>query len=213
MSLRHYPSARFEKKALKAGHRLIAGLDEAGRGPLAGPVVAAAVILREYDFRSRIDDSKRLTPKNRLRAYKEILQKSIYSVAAVYQGVIDGINIRNATKLAMEKAVIGLDVRPDLLLIDGTIKLEGPFKSQSMIRGDGRCLSVACASIVAKVSRDRIMSNVHALYPKYGFMNHKGYGTLLHFNALKKYGPTPLHRFSFEPVKSFRRKTSKGGLI
>jgi len=202
MSRRRYPTHVFEKRAHSKGHRIIAGVDESGRGPLAGPVVAAAVILGKCGFNSRIDDSKRLTPKCRRLAYSEILEKTICSVAVIDQKVIDKVNIYNATKLAMEKAVIGLGIKPDFLLIDGRIELAIPFKSRSIKQGDRRSVSIACASIAAKVCRDRIMESIHALYPKYGFLNHKGYGTATHMKALKKYGPTPVHRFSFEPVKS-----------
>lgn len=201
MSYRRYPTCLYEKRAFRKGYRVIAGVDESGRGPLAGPVVAAAVILDEYKFRNRIDDCKRLTPKNRLLAYNEILENSIYGIAAITQNVIDHINIYNATKLAMEKAIIDLNVRPDCLLIDGGIKLSLSCKGYSIKQGDRRCLSIACASIVAKVWRDKLMERLHDLYPKYGFINHKGYGTAKHIKALKRYGPSPVHRLSFEPVR------------
>lgn len=201
MSTGQHPTRFYEKRAFRKGHRIIAGIDESGRGPLAGPLVAAAVVLDKYKFENRIDDCKRLTPKNRLLAYHEILENSVYSVVVISQNVIDRINIYNATKLAMEKAIIGLSIKPDYLLIDGRIKLSFQYKGRSIIRGDRRCLSIACASIIAKVWRDRIMERLHGIYPRYGFINHKGYGTVRHIRALKKYGPSPLHRLSFKPVK------------
>ena len=196
------PTLLHEKKAKSRGHKVVAGIDEAGVGPLAGPVVAVAVILNDYRFKSRIDDSKRLTPKSRLVAYSEILRKSVYSVSVVQREVIDRMNIYNATRLAMEKAVTGLSTKPDYLLIDGTIKLSIPYQGHSIKGGDRSSLSIACASILAKVTRDRIMSRLHNIYPQYGFHRNKGYGTAAHFEAIKKHGPSPLHRHSFEPVKS-----------
>lgn len=204
MSSRRYPTLLHEKRAFSRGHKIIAGVDESGRGPLAGPVVAAAVILNRPVFENKIDDCKRLTPKNRLRAYNEILESSIYNVAVINQNVIDHINIYNATKVAMEKAVIGLSVKPDYILIDGRAELSFPCRSRSIKGGDRSSLSIACASIIAKVWRDRIMERLHKIYPKYGFINHKGYGTATHFKTLKKYGPSPVHRLSFEPVRTLR---------
>lgn len=201
MATGRYPRSYYEERTFRRGHRIIAGIDESGRGPLAGPVVAAAVILGKLKFKNRIDDCKRLTPKNRLLAYHEIVESSIYSVAVINQNIIDRINIYNATKLAMEKAIIGLSVKPDYLLIDGRIRLSFRYKGHSIEQGDRRCLSIACASIIAKVWRDRIMERLHNIYPRYGFMSHKGYGTAGHIKALKKYGPSPLHRLSFEPVR------------
>ncbi|MDP3788924.1 MAG: ribonuclease HII [Candidatus Omnitrophota bacterium] len=201
-SSRRRPTLLHEKKAKSRGHKVIAGIDESGVGPLAGPVVAVAVILNDFRFKSRIDDSKRLTPKSRLAAYSEILRKSVYSVSIIDRDIIDRVNIYNATRLAMEKAVAGLSIKPDYLLIDGTIKLSIPYQGHSIIGGDRRSLSIACASILAKVTRDRIMNRLHDTYPQYGFRRHKGYGTAAHFAAIKKYGPSPLHRRSFEPVKS-----------
>lgn len=187
--------------ALRKGHRFVAGVDESGRGPLAGPVVAAAVILLDHDFENKIDDSKRLTPRLRALAYNEIMGKSVYSVARIGQKVIDRVNIFNATRMAMEKAVNGLDIKPDFLLIDGRLRLSIPCESRSIIRGDRQSISIACASIIAKVYRDSIMEKIHARYPRYGFTRHKGYGTIFHMRALEKYGPSPVHRFTFKPVK------------
>jgi ribonuclease HII len=203
--LAQHPTLLHEKKAKRRGHKTIAGVDESGVGPLAGPVVAAAVILKGYKFESRIDDSKRLTPKKRLQAYKEILKNSVYSIAVVNHRIIDRINIYNATKLAMEKAVGKLRTKPDYVLVDGIIKLSIPHRGYSIKGGDRCCLSIACASIVAKVTRDRIMSRIHKTYPQYGFRKHKGYGTSIHFRALKMYGPSPAHRLSFEPIRSIKK--------
>ena len=202
MSSRRWPTLLHEKRAFRKGHRIIAGIDESGRGPLAGPVFAAAVILTKARFENKIDYCKRLTPRNRLCAYEEIIENSVYGVAVISRDVIDRINIYNATKVAMEKAVIGLGVSPDYLLIDGRIKLSLPCDSLSIKGGDRISLSIACASIIAKVRRDRIMTRLDKIYPKYGFIKHKGYGTAGHFKALKKYGPSPLHRKTFEPVKT-----------
>ncbi len=200
------PTLRHEKRALNRGYKIIAGVDESGRGPLAGPVVAAAVILNRHKFKNRIDDCKRLTSRARIRAYDEILKNSVYSVAVIGRNVIDAINIYNAAKLAMEKAVVGLTVKPDYILVDGNVTLSLPHKGRSIKQGDRKCLSIACASIVAKVWRDRIMARLHQIYPEYGFVNHKGYGTAGHFKTLKKYGPSPMHRLSFEPVKTLGKR-------
>ncbi len=190
---------------LSEGYEVVAGVDESGVGPLAGPVVSAAVNLSAFKFKNRIDESKRLTPKARIRAYDEILKKCTYSVAVISRNVIDAINIYNATKIAMEKAVARLDVRPDYVLIDGRMKLSLPCEGRSIIKGDRKCLSIACASIIAKVRRDRIMRRLHKLYPEYGFISHKGYGTYEHFKTLNRYVPSPVHRLSFEPVKTLSK--------
>ena len=196
------PTLRYEKRARNNGFKVIAGVDESGVGPLAGPVVAAAVILNVFKFKNRIDDSKRLTAKARIRAYKEILENSIYNIAIIDRNIIDAINIYNSSKLAMEKAVIGLSVKPDYVLVDGRAQLILPCRGRSIQKGDRKSLSIACASIIAKVHRDRIMARLHKIYPDYGFASHKGYGTARHFKMLKKYGPSPVHRLSFEPVKT-----------
>jgi len=176
---------------------------------LAGPVVAAAVILNKHRFKNRIDDSKRLTEKARLRAYKEISRNSIFNVAVIGRSVIDAVNIYNATKLAMEKAVTGLSVKPDFILVDGRMALSVPCEGLSIKKGDQSCLSIACASVVAKVWRDRIMERFHEIYPQYGFKSHKGYGTSRHFKTIRKYGPSPIHRVSFEPVKTLNKKRTR----
>lgn len=193
---------RYEKRARRKGHRVIVGIDEAGRGPLAGPVVAASVLIGKRFFNERIDDSKRLSPLKREKAFFEILRNCLVSIGIIDNTEIDKINILNATKQAMEKAVLGLGIRPDCLLIDGNIKLELPVYQRGIIRGDSKSISIACASIVAKVTRDSLMLKFDKLFPQYGFRYHKGYGTRKHLSALKNFGVCPIHRKSFGPVKA-----------
>jgi len=189
---------RYERKARKKGHSIIAGVDEAGRGPLAGPVVAAAVVIHDHAFINEINDSKLLTPKKRLLAYNEIIKRSTVGISLVDEEIIDRINIRRATILAMEEAVIHLNLEPDILLIDGRLKLDLPYKQQHIIRGDSQSLSIAAASIIAKVTRDSLMITYHSLYPRYRFDLHKGYGTKIHISAIKKHGLSPIHRKTFK---------------
>jgi ribonuclease HII len=191
-----------ERRARKAGFRRVAGIDEAGRGPLAGPVVAAALLLKDTRFKQKIDDSKKLTPKMRLLAYKEILKKAWVGIGIVSEKTIDEINIYNATARAMEQALRKLKVKPDFLLVDGRIRLRTRLGRSLIIRGDSESLSIACASIIAKVTRDRMMVKYHKRFPQYGFSRHKGYATAEHTRALKKHGPSPIHRMSFRPVKN-----------
>jgi ribonuclease HII len=191
-----------ERKANSRGFRRIAGLDEAGRGPVAGPVVAASLILKKTRFRARIDDSKKLTPKARELAYGEIREKAWIGIGIVSEKVIDRINIYRATALAMEEAIKNLGVKPDYLLIDGRVKLNCSYEKSHIIRGDSKSLSIAAASIIAKVTRDKIMCRFHKKYPRYGFSCHKGYATREHIRRLMKYGPSPIHRASFNPVKT-----------
>lgn len=194
------PTLRHEKTAKKKGFELIAGIDEAGRGPLAGPVVASAVIIKDHEprFACEINDSKLLSPKKRILAYHEILKKAAIGIGIIDEDTIDSINIRRATILAMEEAVINLGVEPDLLLIDGIMPLGLPYKQKCIIRGDAKSVSIAAASIVAKVIRDSLMLEYHKLYPQYRFDLHKGYGTKTHIRLLKKHGPSPIHRTSFK---------------
>lgn len=198
----------YERKFKKRGCRLIIGVDEAGRGPLAGPVTAAAVTLKRFRFKSRIDDSKKLSPFQRERAFAEIIKKSIFGIGIIDERVIDRVNIAEASRMAMEVAVAGLIERLESgqkedihILVDGDVKLEIDFPYTNIIKGDSKSKSIACASILAKVTRDRIMSLCDKIYPQYGFVKHKGYPTREHRNALRKFGPSSIHRKSFYPVK------------
>lgn len=187
----------FERELLSGGARLIGGMDEAGRGPLAGPVVAAAVVMPLDDVISGVDDSKKLTEKKREQLFDEIVKKAIaYKICAVDEKVIDEINILNATKRAMTECVAGLSVRPDIVLIDA-VKLSLDVPTKSIIKGDALSYSIGAASILAKVYRDRLMREYDALYPWYGFAQNKGYGTKDHIDALKSVGPSPIHRRTF----------------
>lgn len=197
---------RYERKARRGGFKLVVGIDEAGRGPLAGPVVAASVLIGRRLFRERIDDSKSLSPLKRQKAFFEILRHCLVSVGIVDNAAIDEINILNATKRAMEQAVSRMGIKPDCLLIDGNIKLNLPFHQEGIIRGDSKSVSIAAASIIAKVVRDSLMLKFDAIYPRYGFRYHKGYGTEKHISALKLFGPCPIHRKSFKPVANLEEK-------
>ncbi len=177
---------------------LVAGCDEAGRGPLAGPVVAAAVILPKNFYHLEIDDSKRLKPEKRERLFKIIMDSALtFSFGIVEPGVIDKINILNATKRAMFEAVSGLKIKPEVVLIDALTISDLPFLQVPIIKGDSLSISIAAASILAKVKRDRIMLEYHKKYPQYQFARHKGYPTALHRRCIRKYGPCPIHRQSF----------------
>jgi ribonuclease HII len=189
-----------ERKLNKAGFKIIAGVDEAGRGPLAGPVVASAVILYDTSFKCIINDSKILTPKRREEAYEEIMKKAVVGIGIVDENIIDSINIYQATMKAMIEAVRDLETKPDYVIVDGNMKLRFDCPAASIIKGDSKSLSIAAASIVAKVTRDRIMLNYHRQYPQYGFDQHKGYPTRSHKRSLKTHGPSPIHRLSFRPV-------------
>lgn len=188
----------YEKKAYLEGHNYIAGVDEAGRGPLAGPVVAAAVVLPKDIIIPGLNDSKKLSAAQRDRLYNEILQKALsYSVGVVDEKTIDEINILKATKKAMKIAVDKLSHNPDILLVDAERIDDIPHKQVPIIKGDSLSVSIAAASIVAKVTRDRMMDELCQKYPKYGFSKHKGYGTKEHIEAIKKEGICPIHRVSF----------------
>jgi ribonuclease HII len=191
-----------EKSLNNSGYGSIAGVDEAGRGPLAGPVVAAAVILKTFSFRERIDDSKKLSAKRREKAYDEIVKKSAVGVGIVDEKTIDKVNIYQATKIAMKMAIDDLKVSPEYVIVDGNMKIAAKCPIKCIVGGDSKSLSIAAASIVAKVTRDRIMLKYDSVYPQYGFARHKGYGTRFHINALRDYGPSPIHRNSFNPVRS-----------
>ncbi|MFH0839305.1 MAG: ribonuclease HII [Candidatus Omnitrophota bacterium] len=184
--------------SISGGTYPIAGVDEAGRGPLAGPVVASAVILTKRKFKNRIDDSKVLSPEERLAAFREIKKNGIIGVGIVNNKIIDKVNIFQATRLAMKKAVGSLKIKPHLLLIDGRMKLSDmPLQVKDVIKGDAKCLSISCASIIAKVTRDKIMEKYHRKFPSYGFNNNKGYPTKFHRKALLEAGPCSIHRMSF----------------
>jgi len=195
-----------EKDLYSKGFNNICGIDEAGRGPLAGPVVVAGVIMPKDSMIEGINDSKKISEKKREKLYDLILEEAIsFSVAIIGQDVIDDINILNATKEGVTKVVDGLDVKPDLIIIDALnhINTRGiPY--EPIIKGDAKCYNIAAASILAKVTRDRIMREWDEVYPQYGFVQHKGYGTAKHIQAIKEYGLTPIHRRSF--TKKFVEK-------
>jgi ribonuclease HII len=198
---------RYERRLKAKGYRLVAGVDEVGRGPLAGPIVAAAVILPLDVHIGGLNDSKKLTQKRREELYREIRRKAIaIGVSRIGQKRIDKINIGRANFLVMKKAVANLRILPDYLLIDGVRnRLDLPILQEGICRGDAKCASIAAASIIAKVTRDRIMLRCHHQYPEYRFDLHKGYGTRLHLQKLKEIGPIVLHRRSFSPVRQCRK--------
>lgn len=180
----------------------VCGVDEAGRGPLAGPVVAAAVILDALDMPLGLDDSKRLTAAKRRALQVALMSKAMIGVGCASVEEIDRINILNATMLAMRRAVDALPVAPRIALVDGNRCPELPCEASPVVKGDQRCLSIAAASIIAKVHRDTVMSELAATYPDYGWRNNAGYGTAEHLAALKLHGATPHHRRSFAPVRA-----------
>ncbi len=196
------PHSCFEEEAAAHGAQRIAGLDEAGRGPLAGPVVAAAVSFSQTTTPPPgVRDSKLLSPGVREKVCRQILETaSGYGIGVVEPEMIDRINVLQATRLAMVKAFGQVTPRPDFLLIDGPITLDVDLPQLSIIKGDLYSLSVAAAGILAKVTRDRIMMELHLQYPMYGFDKHKGYPTKAHREALKKHGPSPVHRLCFKGV-------------
>lgn len=188
----------YENKYISQGKNLICGVDEAGRGPLAGPVCAAAVIMPEGLIIEGVNDSKKLTAKKREKLFDIIKNEAIcYSVAFASASEIDEINILNATHLAMTRAVEGLEKAPEVVLVDGNSLPKWYYDSEAIVKGDAVCHSIACASILAKVSRDRLMLLEAEKYPQYSFEKHKGYGTKVHVQALKEYGPCPIHRKTF----------------
>lgn len=195
------PTDEFELEARRCGYRRIAGLDEAGRGPLAGPVVASAVVLPTRCRLLGCDDSKQLSESERERLYHVIIKRAVgIGIGSATEQEIDRLNILEATRLAMHRAVAGLLPQPDCLLIDAISLLGCAIPIRSIIKGDALCLSVAAASIVAKVTRDRLMAEYHRLYPHYNFLSHKGYSTEEHLQQLATHGPCPIHRKTFEPV-------------
>lgn len=193
------PDFSYETDAKNRGYNIVCGVDEAGRGPLAGPVCAAAVILPESCVIDGLNDSKKLSEKKREALFPVITQKAIaYSIAFASVEEIENFNILNATYLAMNRAVDGLEVKPDIALIDGNrAPLNAPVFCETIIKGDLKSYSVAAASVLAKVSRDRLMLEYDKKYPEYGFAAHKGYGTKAHYEAIEKFGICEIHRRSF----------------
>ena len=177
----------------------ICGIDEAGRGPLAGPVVVASVIMKPDSFLEGVNDSKKVSEKKREKLYEQIIEEAVsYSVGIIDQNEIDEINILNATKKGLTESIKGLKVKPERIIVDALDKIDTcgiPY--MPIVKGDAKCYSIAAASIIAKVTRDRIMRQWDEVYPQYGFISHKGYGTAKHIAAIKEYGLCPIHRRSF----------------
>lgn len=194
---------KVEKEYIEKGYKIIAGVDEAGRGPIAGPVVAGAVIL-DLDFNHpEITDSKKLSEKKREEFFEIIKNEALYvGVGIVEPEEIDKINILVATHKAMRLAIENLGIMPNIALVDGLPVKGLPCEHNAIVKGDALVKSISCASIIAKVTRDRIMNEYDLKYPEYGFKNHKGYGTKAHIEAIKTYGSCPIHRKTFEPIYS-----------
>lgn len=192
---------RYDEKVRSEGFISLAGVDEAGRGPLAGPVVASAVIVRDFSFTARVDDSKKMTERQREAAFEEINANCWVGTGVIGPDLIDRVNILEATMLAMEKAVAALGKRPDCVLIDGNKAPRLGVRKMTVVDGDALSFSIACASVIAKVTRDRLMREADEKYPLYGFAKHKGYGTKFHIDRLREHGPCEIHRRSFEPVR------------
>ena len=190
---------KIEEDIYAQGTNYICGIDEAGRGPLAGPVVVASVIMPKDSMIEGVNDSKKVSEKKREKLYEEIIQNAIsYSVGIVDQKEIDRVNILNATKAGLTQSIKGLNVKPEIILVDALTGIDTcgiPY--HSIVKGDAKCYSIAAASIIAKVTRDRIMRQWHEVYPQYNFIQHKGYGTAAHIAAIKEHGLCPLHRLSF----------------
>ena len=183
---------------MEKGYKMVCGVDEAGRGPLAGPVVAAACILPVDCVIEGLNDSKKLSEKKREALFAEITEKAVaYSIASASNEEIDTLNILNATMLAMARAIMGLETPADFAIVDGNCVRNFPIPAMTLVKGDAKCPSVAAASILAKVTRDRICMEMDALYPEYNFAKHKGYPTKLHRDLVMEFGPCPLHRRSF----------------
>ena len=200
--IKEIPPIFLHDEEARREHPVLAGLDEAGRGPLAGPVVAAAVILPSGLVIDGLRDSKETVEKGRKKLFWEIVRNALgIGVGIVHADVIDSINILQSTKLAMKKAVEDMGLRPDILYIDAVRLPEVDISQRSIIKGESISASIAAASIIAKVVRDEMMSDYHEMYPLYNFRGHKGYSTKEHMEAVKKYGPCPIHRRSFRRVK------------
>ena len=199
-----YDHWAFESEALDKGYKNIAGIDEAGRGPLAGPVVSAAVILPTSFRNPDITDSKKISPKKRQRLYDVIYADAVSIGIGIVDPIeIDRINILQASLLAMAMAVKNIEPRPDYLLIDGNFPIPSDLPQQPIVKGDALSISIAAASIIAKVTRDRLMQKYHHYYPQFDFPKHKGYPTAAHRKAIRKFGCCPIHRKSFKGVKEF----------
>ena len=193
----------YENKCYNNGCKYICGIDEVGRGPLAGPVVAAAVILRKDSYFEGLNDSKKLSEKKREELYEQIKKEAVaYAICEVDNTEIEKYNIYNAARIAMQRAVKQLEVKPDFLLIDAMPFDNYSIPNFSMVKGDEKSVSIAAASIIAKVYRDNLMKEYAQKYPYYDFENNAGYGTKKHLRGLKEYGVTPIHRRDFEPIKS-----------
>ena len=194
---------QIEKEFYDKGVKYIAGIDEAGRGPLAGPVVVCSVIMEPDSMIEGVNDSKKISENKREKLYEIITNEAIsYGIGIIYQEEIDEINILQATKKGLTMAIKQMEIKPNIIMVDaltGIDTLGIPYKS--IIKGDAKCYSISAASIIAKVTRDRIMREWDKVYPEYGFASHKGYGTAKHIAALKKYGPCPIHRKTF--IKNF----------
>lgn len=194
----------YENKYYDQGYKLVAGVDEAGRGPLAGPVFAAAVVFEKGTYIPEINDSKKLTEKKREELFDVIKEKALYyNIVSVDENEIDKINILAATLRCFNLAVSGLGKLPDIALIDGNRCGEMPTEFETVVKGDARSMSIAAASILAKVARDRYITELDAKYPEYKFSKHKGYGTKEHLEAIAKYGPCPIHRKTFKGVREY----------
>lgn len=190
---------KIEKEIYENGYKNICGIDEAGRGPLAGPVVVAGVIMPKDSMIEGVNDSKKVSEKKREMLYDKIIEEAIsYSIAIIGQDIIDKINILQATKQGVTSVIKGLDVKPNLIIIDALQNIDtAGVQYKSIIKGDAKSYSIGAASILAKVTRDRIMRQWDEVYPQYGFAKHKGYGTSAHIQAIKEYGLCPIHRKSF----------------
>jgi len=207
------PTDCFEAEARRRGYRAVAGLDEAGRGPLAGPVVAAAVILPRRCLLPGLNDSKQVAEAERDRLYAEIVARSLaFGVGVATAPEIDRLNILEATRLAMGRAIQALAIRPDFLLIDALPLPAVSLPQRPIIKGDGLSVSIAAASIIAKVSRDRLMQDYHRQFPQYNFQTHKGYPTAEHLRLLAEHGPCDIHRRSFRPVQGTVASNGAGWL-
>ena len=198
----------YERELQKKGFSFIAGVDEAGRGPLAGPVVAAACVIPEGIEIDKINDSKQLTPAKRAEIFFQLKKhpKVDFGIGIIDAEIIDEINILQATLLAMKESIKRLSIMPNAVIVDGKQTPDVDMYKVAIVKGDAQSLSIAAASIIAKETRDALMDEYHEKWPKYGFNKHKGYGTKFHREMIEKYGPCPIHRVTFEPIKSWLNK-------